>query len=78
MEEPVGIVSNNFHLYRACLLAESFGYRKACPMAAGCHPVLLINYMVREVFCSVEGVDQKEVLTKKNPVFIMVAYMRKR
>lgn len=50
VEEPVGIVSNNFHLYRACLLAERLGYRKACPMAAGCHPVLLINYMVREFF----------------------------
>lgn len=50
VEEPVGIVSNNFHLYRACLLAESLGYRKACSMAAGCHPVLLINYMVREFF----------------------------
>ena len=50
VEEPVGIVSNNFHLYRACLLAESFGYRKACPMAAGCHRVLIIKYMVREFF----------------------------
>lgn len=49
-EKPVGIVSNNFHLYRARLLAKKCGYMETCPLAADCHPVLLLNYMVREFF----------------------------
>lgn len=49
-DEPVGIVSNNFHLYRACMLAEKCGYKKACPLPSDCHLVLLPNYMMREFF----------------------------
>ena len=45
----VGIVSNNFHLYRACQMAKKLGYQKAFPMAASCHQLLYVNYMVREV-----------------------------
>ena len=46
--EPVGIVSNNFHLYRACSYARQLGYTDPCPVKADCHPVLFMNYMVRE------------------------------
>lgn len=46
----VGIVSNNFHLYRACAYARRLGYGHPYPLAAGCHPVLLVNYMARECF----------------------------
>lgn len=46
----IGIVSNNFHLYRACRYAKNTGYKNPCPLAAGCHPVILVNYMVRECF----------------------------
>lgn len=46
--ETVGIVSNNFHLYRACRYARQLGYADPCPIRAGCHPVLFANYMVRE------------------------------
>lgn len=49
-KDVVGIVSNNFHLYRACLYAKKQGYRNVYPVAASCHPVLFINYMIREVF----------------------------
>lgn len=49
-EKPVGIVSNNFHLYRARLLAKKYGYQNTCPLAADCHPVLFPNYMMREFF----------------------------
>lgn len=45
---PVGIVSNNFHVYRACLYAGRAGFTDAYPIAAGCHPLLFPNYMVRE------------------------------
>lgn len=50
MEQPIGIVSNNFHLYRAVCYARKEGYGAPCPLAADCHPLLLPNYMVREFF----------------------------
>ena len=43
------ILSNNFHLYRACRMAKKLGYQKVLPVAASCHPLLFINYMMREV-----------------------------
>ena len=46
--KPVGIVSNHFHLYRACQYAKKLGYEQPCPIAAGCNPLLVVNYMVRE------------------------------
>ena len=49
---PVGIVSNNFHLYRAVCYAKREGYLRPCPVAADCHPLLFLNYVVRE-FCAV-------------------------
>lgn len=49
-KERIGIVSNNFHLYRACCYAGKQGYRQPFGVAASCHPALFLNYMVREVF----------------------------
>lgn len=46
----VGIVSNNFHLYRAVCYAKRQGYLRPCPVAADCHPLLFPNYLVREFF----------------------------
>ncbi|MCB6202713.1 YdcF family protein [Extibacter muris] len=46
----VGIVSNNFHMYRACLYARKIGYKDVCRIPAGCSPLLFVNYMVREFF----------------------------
>lgn len=48
LDQPTGIVSNNFHLYRAVCYARKAGYGCPCPVAADCHPMLLVNYMVRE------------------------------
>lgn len=50
MEDEIGIVSNNFHMYRALRYARKLGYQHPCPIAASCHPVLLLNYMTREFF----------------------------
>ena len=53
IEDPgawVGIVSNNFHLYRAVCYAKRQGYLRPCPVAADCHPLLFPNYLVREFF----------------------------
>ena len=56
---PVGIVTNDFHVYRALRLAEGLGYTKACGIAAPTEPVIVEpHYLVREVFALV-----KEILT---------------
>lgn len=46
----VGIVTNQFHMYRACCYAKRAGYQNVKRIPAGCHPVLFLNYMVREFF----------------------------
>lgn len=50
VSEQVGIVTNNFHVYRAVLLGKKLGYRNVCGLAAGCNRILFLNYMVREFF----------------------------
>lgn len=47
---PVGIVSNNFHVYRGCVFAKRAGFKEPFPIAASCHPLLFPNYFVRECF----------------------------
>lgn len=50
MELPVGIVSNNFHMFRACCYARRTGYKNIRRLPAGCNALLFPNYMVREFF----------------------------
>ena len=49
-DTPVGIVSNNFHVYRGCRYAKYAGFKNPFPIAASCHPLLFPNYFVRECF----------------------------
>lgn len=49
-ENKIGIVTNNFHIYRAIKLAKAEGYKKVYGITAGCDPVLFFNYMIREFF----------------------------
>lgn len=49
-EQAVGIVTNNFHVYRAVKLAKYVGYKKVRSIMAGSDVVLFLNYMVREFF----------------------------
>lgn len=51
---PVGIVTNNFHMYRACCYAKRLGYQNPKAVPAGCHPVFFVNYMVREFFALIK------------------------
>lgn len=45
-----GIVTNDFHIYRASLIARQEGYEKICLIPASSNPVFQINYLVREFF----------------------------
>lgn len=44
----VGIVTNNFHVYRAVKIAEKAGLRNVCGIAAQSTPVYLPNNLLRE------------------------------
>lgn len=54
MGAPVGIVTNNYHMYRACCYARKLGYRNPKALPAGCLPVCFLNYMVREIFALIK------------------------
>lgn len=51
--EKVGIVTNNFHIYRSIKLAKRIGYKNVVGIGAGVDPVLFLNYLVREFFAVV-------------------------
>ena len=49
-----GILSNNFHVYRALQLAKKQGYVQATGIAAPSDPLMQVHYVVREVFAVVK------------------------
>ena len=53
--DSVGIVTNNFHLYRGLRIAQKGGFAHACGIAAPSAPFYLVNNMVRESFAIVKG-----------------------
>ena len=48
--EKVGIVTNDFHIYRSSLIAYREGYRNIYLIPADSNPVFQLNYLVREFF----------------------------
>lgn len=48
--DSVGVVSNNFHVYRAVKIARKAGYADVCGIAAKGEPFLQLNNMMREFF----------------------------
>ena len=53
-EKKTGIVSNNFHVYRALKLAKKQGYQDVCGVSASSDWRYQIHYMVREAFALVK------------------------
>ena len=47
-QEPCGILSNNFHVFRAVTLAKELGYRSPAGIPARSDPVMQLHYVVRE------------------------------
>ena len=50
----VGIVTNDFHVFRAMQTAERAGLENACAIAAGSSPLYLPNNMLREFFAEIK------------------------
>lgn len=48
--EKTGIVTNDFHICRASMIARMEGYRRTYPIPASSNPVFQLNYLVREFF----------------------------
>ena len=49
-KDKIGIISNNFHMYRAMKMARILGYKKVFSLPATVSLVVFPNYMVREFF----------------------------
>ena len=49
-KDKVGVISNNFHIYRAMKMARIQGYKKVYALPATTDIVMFPNYMVREFF----------------------------
>ena len=54
--DRVGIVTNNFHVYRGCAIARRAGIRHVCGIAAPSRALFLPNNMFREFFGVVKDV----------------------
>lgn len=50
LSQPVAVVTNNFHLYRAIRIGKKTGFSNLHGIAASSNPVLQLNYLVREFF----------------------------
>lgn len=49
-KDRVGIVTNDFHIYRSSVIARQEGYRNIYLIPADSNPVFQINYLAREFF----------------------------
>ena len=53
-DASVGIVTNNFHMFRAIQIAKKQGLKKVCGIAAESTRLYLPNNMLREFFAMVK------------------------
>lgn len=59
--DTVGIVTNNFHLFRSCAVAKKAGIRNVCGIAAPSKLLYLPNNMLREVFGVIKDTVKKNI-----------------
>lgn len=57
--DRIGIVTNDFHIYRASVIARQEGYKSLIPIPASSNPVFQLNYLVREFFGVIDTWMQK-------------------
>ena len=55
-KKNTGILSNNFHVYRAVKLAEKLGYKHPYGIAAVSDPIMQVHYVVRDVASLVKDI----------------------
>lgn len=47
-KDKIGIVTNNFHIYRSMKIADVLGYKKKFAIPASTNMIVFLNYMTRE------------------------------
>ncbi len=57
----VGLISNNFHIYRAIRLAKKLGYKDVHGIPAASDWKLQIHYMVREYFAIIKAFIKRDI-----------------
>ena len=50
----IGVITNNFHMFRALQIADKYGLDNAQGIAVGSPPDMLVNNMVREFFAEIK------------------------
>ena len=60
-EKKIGLVTNNFHIYRALKMAEKQGYTHTVGLAAPSDPLYQIHYLVREFFALIKAVGKGDI-----------------
>ena len=50
----IGVITNNFHMFRALQIADKYGLDNAQGIAAGSPTDMLVNNMVREFFAEIK------------------------
>lgn len=60
-EKKIGLVTNNFHIYRALKMAEKQGYTHAVGVAAPSDPLYQIHYLVREFFALIKAAGKGDI-----------------
>lgn len=65
-KDRIGIVSNNFHIYRALLLAQSEGYQRICGIPASSDVWMQPHYILREI-CALIVLQIKHDKNLTNP-----------
>lgn len=53
-DASIGVITNNFHMFRALQIADKYGLDNAQGIAAGSPPNMLVNNMVREFFAEIK------------------------
>lgn len=61
IDSTVGIVTSNFHLYRAMQIAKKLNFKSPVGLPAPTDPFLFIHFMVREVFAFIKDKSIKNI-----------------
>lgn len=60
-EKKIGLVTNNFHIYRALKMAKKQGYTNVSGLAAPSDPLYQVHYLVREFFAMIKAVVKGDI-----------------
>ena len=60
-KKKIGLVTNNFHIYRALKMAKKQGYTQVVGLAAPSDPLYQLHYLVREFFAMIKAAVKGDI-----------------